>query len=106
MEQPPSNDRALTLDEAVAVALALQQAEQWAAAEDIYRNVLEVAPRHADALHFSGVRAHQERRAEDAITLIERSIELEPERAEWYSDLGIVMQDEIRLDDAVTAYRS
>src|SRR4029453_4970776 len=106
MEQPPSNDRALTLDEAVAVALALQQAEQWAAAEDIYRSVPEVAPSHADALHFSGVLAHQQRRAEEAITLIERSIELEPERADWYSNLGIVLQDQLRLDDAVTAYRS
>lgn len=106
MAQQPSDDRALTLDEAVAVALALQQAEQWAAAEDIYRSVLEVAPSHADALHFSGVLAHQQRRAEDAITLIERSIELEPVRADWYSNLGIVLQDQLRLDDAVTAYRS
>ena len=54
MEQRPSNDRELTLDEAVSVALALQQAEQWAAAEDIYRRILEVAPNHADALHFGG----------------------------------------------------
>jgi predicted TPR repeat methyltransferase len=106
MEQRPSNDRALTLDEAVSVALALQQAEQWAAAEDIYRRILEVAPNHADALHFSGVLAHQRGRTEDAVTLIERSLELEPERADWYSNLGIVLQDQLRLDDAIAAYRS
>jgi predicted TPR repeat methyltransferase len=106
MEQRPSNDRALTLDEAVSVALALQQAEQWAAAEDIYSRILEVAPNHADALHFSGVLAHQRGRTEDAVTLIERSLELEPERADWYSNLGIVLQDQLRLDDAIAAYRS
>ena len=54
MEQPASNDRALTLDEAVSVAVALQQARQLTAAADIYSTVLEVAPNHAYALHFSG----------------------------------------------------
>jgi predicted TPR repeat methyltransferase len=106
MEPRASNDRALTLDEAVAVALALQQAEQWEAAEDIYRTVLEAAPNHADALHFSGVLAHQRGRGDDAIALIERSLELDPEQADWYSNLGIVLQQQLRLDDAITAYRS
>ena len=89
----------------MAVALALQQAEQWAAAEDIYRTILEAAPNHSDALHFSGVLAHQRGRAEDAVALIERSLELEPERADWYSNLGIVQQERLRLDDAIAAYR-
>jgi predicted TPR repeat methyltransferase len=106
MAQRPSDDRALTLDEAVSVALALQQAEQWAPAEDIYRSILEAAPNHADALHFSGVLAHQRGRSEDGVALIERSLELEPERADWYSNLGIVLQDQLRLDDAIAAYRS
>jgi predicted TPR repeat methyltransferase len=105
MESRASNDRTLTLDEAVSVALALQQAGQWEAAEDIYSTVLEAAPNHSDALHFSGVLAHQRGRSDDAIALIERSLELEPERADWYSNLGIVLQQRLRLDDAITAYR-
>jgi len=105
MEQPASNNRALTLDEAVSVAIALQQAQQLATAADIYKTVLEVAPDHAGALHFSGVLAHQQGRPEEAVALIERSLELEPERADWYSNLGIVLQDRLRLDDAIAAYR-
>ena len=105
MEQRPGNDRALTLDEAMSVALALQQAEQWAAAEDIYSRILEVAPDHADALHFSGVLAHQRGRSDDAVALIERSLGLEPEQADWHSNLGIVLQDRLRLDEAIAAYR-
>src|ERR1044072_8174132 len=103
MEQRPSSDPALALDEAIAVAVALQQAEQWAAAEDIYRRILEVAPNHADALHFSGVLAQQRGRTEDAVAPIERSLDLE--RADWHSNLGIVLQDQLRLDDAIAAYR-
>jgi predicted TPR repeat methyltransferase len=98
-------DRALSLDEAVSLAVVLQQREQWDAAANIYRSVLEVAPDHADALHFSGVLAHQQERSERAVDLIERSLELEPERADWHSNLGIVLQDRLKLDEAIVAYR-
>lgn len=106
MKQRASSDRALSLDEAFSVALALQQAEQWAAAEDLYRTILEVAPDHADALHFSGVLAHQRGRSDEAVELIERSLALAPEQADWYSNLGIVLQHRLRLDEAIAAYRS
>lgn len=98
-------DRALTLDEAVSLAVALQQSEQWDAAATIYRSILETVPDHAGALHFSGVLAHQQERSEQAVALIERSLELEPERADWHSNLGIVLQDRLRLDEAIAAYR-
>ena len=97
-------DCALTLDEAVAVAIALQQAQQWEAAADIYGTILDVAPNHADALHFSGVLAHQRGQAGDAVALIERSLELDPGRADWHSNLGIVLQDRLSLDAAAAAY--
>lgn len=98
------HDREVTLDEAVSIAIALQQREQWQTAAEIYRSVLEVDPDHPDALHFSGVLAHQEGRSDEAVALIERSIELEPERADWYSNLGIVLQDRLELDAAIAAY--
>jgi len=105
MEQWPTTDRALSLDEALSIAILLQQNEQWAAAADIYHSILEVAPDHASALHFSGVLAHQQARSEQAVALIERSLELEPDRADWYSNLGIVLQDRLKLDEAIVAYQ-
>jgi predicted TPR repeat methyltransferase len=50
------------------------------------------------------VLAHQQARSEQAVELIERSLELEPDRADWYSNLGIVLQDRLRLDEAIAAY--
>ena len=105
MEQLADNDRALSLDEALSIAILLQQNEQWAAAADIYRTILDAAPDYADALHFSGVLAQQQGRSEEAVALIERSLELEPDRADWYSNLGIILQDRLELDDAIVAYR-
>ena len=103
MEPPPATDRVVSLDEAISIAIRLQQSDQWVAAGNIYRSVLEVAPNHPDAVHYSGVLAHQEGRSEEAVRLIERSLELEPRRADWYSNLGIVLRDRLRLDEAVVA---
>jgi predicted TPR repeat methyltransferase len=104
MEPSPTKDRAVSLDEAVSIAIQLQQNEQWGAASDIYRQILEVAPDFAGALHFAGVLAHQQGERERAVALIERSLELEPDRADWYSNLGIVLRDRLQLDEAVVAF--
>jgi predicted TPR repeat methyltransferase len=98
-------DRALSVDEALTVALVLHQNEQLSPAAEIYRGILDAVPDHPDALHFSGVLAHQQGRSDDAVALIERSVEHEPERADWHSNLGIVLQDRLDLDGAVRAYR-
>jgi predicted TPR repeat methyltransferase len=103
MEPSPATDRAVSLDEAISIAIRLQQSDQWVAAGDIYRRVLDVAPDHPDAVHYSGVLAHQEGRSEQAVKLIERSLELEPRRADWHSNLGIVLRDRLALDEALVA---
>ncbi len=105
MEQSPTKDRPVRLDEAVSIAIQLQQNEQWTAATDIYRRILDVAPDYADAVHYSGVLAHQQGRSEQAVALIERSLELEPDRADWYSNLGIVLRDRLKLEDATVAFQ-
>jgi predicted TPR repeat methyltransferase len=105
MEQSAGDDRVLSLDEALSIAVVLHQNGQLSPASEIYRTILEVAPDHADALHFSGVLAHQQGRSDEAVALIERSLELEPARADWHSNLGIVLQDRLELDEAIGAYR-
>jgi predicted TPR repeat methyltransferase len=105
MEQLPSTDRALTLAEAVSIAISMQQSEQWLAAADIYRRVLEVSPDYPEAVHYSGVLAHQSGRSDQAVALIKRSIELKGDRADWYSNLGIVERDRLNLDEAVAAFQ-
>jgi predicted TPR repeat methyltransferase len=105
MEQSPTTDRAVSLEEAVSIAIRLQQNDQWVAAGDMYRRILEVAPDYAAAVHYSGVLAHQEGRSQDAVALIRRSLELEPDRADWYSNLAIVLRDRLELAEATAACR-
>jgi predicted TPR repeat methyltransferase len=105
MQGAPAVDRPVSLDEAVSIAIQLQQNDQWTAAGDLYRRILEIAPDHAAAVHYSGVLAHQEGRSDEAVALIQRSLELEPDHADWYSNFGVVLRDRLRLDDALVACR-
>jgi len=103
--EAPESTRELTLEEAVTVAILLQKNEQYAAAEEVYRRVLEAAPDHPRALHYAGLLAHQQARNDDALSLIERSLALQPDEADWHSNLGIVLQSAGNLGAAITAYR-
>ena len=97
--------RQLSLDEAVALANQLQRDKRLDEADALYRAVLEVAPQHADALHFSGVLAHRRGHNDQAVALIEQSLALAPDRVDCHNNLGIVLQSSGRLDAAISAYR-
>ncbi len=106
----PSGDstpqgRDVTLDEALEMAVRFQQRGQLAEAEEVYRTILSAVPDEPVALHYSGVLAHQLDRQEEALALIELSLTLEPGRADWHSNLGIVLKAEGRADEAADAFR-
>ena len=67
MEQSPTAPREVTVDEAMAIAIRCQKNGQLAEAEALYRKVLDLKPDQPDALHYSGVLAHQQGRSEEAI---------------------------------------
>ncbi len=105
MESSDAPSRELTLDEAVSLAILLQKNAQLAAAGELHRRVLAVAPNHPRALHYAGVLAHQQGRTDEALALIEQSIALVAAQADWHSNLGIVLQSAGRLDRAIESYR-
>ena len=96
--------REVTLDEAISIAILFLQEEQPVDADKLLRAVLQFVPNHPVALHFAGVAAHRQERYEESIALIERSLEVDPTQADWYSNLGIVLKAAGRLDDAIAAY--
>ena len=96
--------RELTVDEAIAFAIALQRDGQLDAAAELYRQVFVTEPDHPHALHYAGVLAHQRGCSEDAIALIEKSVALVPERADFHNNLGIVFESAGRREAAAAAY--
>lgn len=94
----------LTVDEALQVAVYLQQHGRLAEAEAVHSQILVASPDHPRALHYAGILAHQLGRSAEGIPLIERSLELAPGVADWRNNFGIVLQECGRLDAAIAAY--
>jgi predicted TPR repeat methyltransferase len=105
MAEPPAAPRQLTIDEAIAVAVECQKNDQLDEADALLQRVLALVPDSPDALHFSGVLAHQRGRSDEALSLIVRSLEARPEQADWHSNLGIVLQSAGLYADAIDQYR-
>lgn len=94
-----------TIPEALAVALQHHQAGRLKLAEQLYRQILQVEPNHADALHFLGVVACQVGRYEDALDHISRAIGVRESTAGFHYNLGKVYEALSRLPEAVASYR-
>ena len=94
-----------TTPEALALALEHHQAGRLHAAELLYRQILQVEPHHADALHLLGVIAHQVGRHEAAAELIGRAISLNGNAAAYHGNLGVVFKVQGRLEEAAARFR-
>jgi tetratricopeptide (TPR) repeat protein len=94
----------LSLDEATARAVISHREGRLAEAEAIYRAILQVAPRHFDALHLLGVIRHQQGRHEEALVLIEKALEQRPASAEACSNLGLALQALGRSAEALACF--
>ena len=73
-------------------ALRIHQSGDLEQAERLYREILRVAPAHADAHHLLGLLAHQTGHHQAAIPLIQEAIALNPPAAVYHSNLGAVYQ--------------
>jgi tetratricopeptide (TPR) repeat protein len=93
------------VNEALARAVRHHEAGQLQAAEEIYRQILSVAPNHADALHLLGIAASQQNNYELAVTYILRAIELNPNDAVYHSNLGNIYRAQGKQHEAIESCR-
>jgi protein O-GlcNAc transferase len=94
-----------TISEALAIALQHHQAGQLQPAEQIYRQILQVEPNHADAIHLLGMIAHQMGKHEIAAEYIERAIGLKGNEGIFHNNLGRIYRALGRILEAVASYR-
>jgi Flp pilus assembly protein TadD len=93
---------------AASLSLGLQhhQAGRLAEAEACYREILELEPQHADALHLLGVIAQQAGHYDLAIQLIRSAIQRQPQSADFHNNLANSYRLQKDLPSAVASYRS
>jgi len=87
------------------VALKHHRAGRLQKAKALYRKILKLDPRNADALHMLGLLLHQQNDHETAIRLFNQAIEHGPESTEVYTNLGSALQSCNRIDEAIAAFQ-
>jgi predicted TPR repeat methyltransferase len=95
----------LSIPEAFACAIQLQQEGYLPAAETIYQRILTVVPNHPDALHFLGLIARQRGDREGAVALIRQALSIAPEYADAHNNLGNILLEMERFSDAEECLR-
>jgi predicted O-linked N-acetylglucosamine transferase (SPINDLY family) len=86
-------------------ALQHAQAGRPQEAERLYRQVLALEPRHAQAWHNLGVALAHQGRVQEAMASFQQTLALEPNFPEALFNLGNAYKDSERMDDAMAAYR-
>jgi tetratricopeptide (TPR) repeat protein len=95
-----------TIPEALAIALQHHQAGRLPAAEQIYRQILDAEPDHAEALNLLGVVQAQAGRHQLAVEYISRALAVKRQWPEVQSNLGNALWQLGRQDEAAAALRS
>jgi predicted O-linked N-acetylglucosamine transferase (SPINDLY family)/ADP-heptose:LPS heptosyltransferase len=85
-------------------AIAAHQQGLWAQANAAYSEILRLDPKNYDAMHFLGVIAYQRNELQEAVDLIGRAIDVNPNVATPYSNRGNALKDLMRLDEALASY--
>jgi len=86
-------------------AIRHHQAGRLAEAEEIYRQILDRQPGHAQALELLGALNLQRGRSDVAVDLIGRALALRPNWPEALSNRGEALRVQGRLDEAIADHR-
>ena len=94
-----------TPEQALALAIERHQLDQLDDAEMIYAALLERWPDHPDVLNYMGVLKHQRGEDAAALDLLRHAVEVSPDAAGIWNNLGNVLKHLRRTDEAERAFR-
>ncbi|MDG4550141.1 MAG: tetratricopeptide repeat protein [Candidatus Contendobacter sp.] len=99
-----TNKTSTQVQQLFAQGLALHQQGRLVQAQAFYKKVLNIQPRHFDALHMSGVIACQLDKYQLGYELISKAIQINPNNAIVYNNHGLVLQELKQFDAAAASY--
>ena len=94
-----------SIDVLVREAVALQQAGRYADVRRLCERILAAQPGHPEALHLCALAFYREADFAAAIERLGKAIEAAPRNPIYHANLGNILKDAGRRDDAVAAYR-
>jgi predicted O-linked N-acetylglucosamine transferase (SPINDLY family) len=93
------------ISETFSIAVEHHRAGRLQAAEQLYRQILAVEPKHADTWHLLGVIAHQVGKHEVAVECIQHAIGLKGTDAGFHSNLGEAYRALRKAPEAIACYQ-
>ncbi|MFM0068538.1 tetratricopeptide repeat protein [Paraburkholderia aspalathi] len=91
------------LDHMLRQAVALQQNGAFSEAEELYREILELKPRHFEALQLLGSLALQAGRLQEGIELLRKALAINAKQAPIHSNLAYALNALQRFDEALAS---
>ncbi|WP_454871488.1 tetratricopeptide repeat protein [Paraburkholderia xenovorans] len=91
------------LDPMLRQAVALQQNGAFVEAEELYREILELKPRHFDALQLLGALALQAGRLQEGVELLRKALAVNAKLAPIHSNLAYALNALQRFDEALAS---
>ncbi|ASV99859.1 tetratricopeptide repeat protein [Paraburkholderia aromaticivorans] len=91
------------LDHMLRQAVGLQQNGAFAEAEELYREILELKPRHADALQLLGALTLQAGRLQEGVDLLRKALAVNAKQAPVHSNLAYALNALRRFDEALAS---
>ena len=85
-------------------AIALHQQGRIEQAEAAYREILQLEPRHFEALHMLGLAAFQKGELQTGIDLVGKAIEIDPDQPSAHVNMGNALRLLKRPQDALASY--
>ncbi len=98
------SSRTLFVKQTFDQAVAHHRGGRLLQAEQLYRQILDEFPFHADALHLLGLVAYQRSDYDRARDLIGQAIRQEGKKALFHYNMGLACEKAGQLDDAAQAY--
>ena len=95
----------MDINKAISLAFEYFQTGNLQKAEEICKEVLELQPNNADALHLLGLLYYQLKNYVYAIQFIRKALEFSPSDPDAYYDLGNALHEKGDLDEAITCYQ-
>src|SRR4051812_40229026 len=94
-----------SIQEILKDAMGHHQAGGLDEAERLYRQVLAADARHADSLHLLGGIFYHRKQHDAAAELIRQAIDIKKDVASYHNNLGLILNDQGKLDEAAACYR-
>lgn len=94
--------KTFSVDQAIQIANQLQVSGRLSDSEKVLRQILQIDPKHAHALHLLGVVTYQAGQSILALDLIRQAISNQPNNALFESNLAEMLRQQGRVDEAIT----